>query len=450
MIHEYKRKINHRLLTPIQRFMRQERSSGIVLGLAVALALLLANSPLRESYFHFFEQHFGFHFNGETYLNFSLAHWINDGLMSLFFFVVGLELKREFISGELRDLRKVVMPIGAAIFGMVVPSVIFLAFNAGTPTAAGWGIPMATDIAFALAIVYMLGDRVPLSVKVFLTTLAIVDDIGSVLVIAFFYTSHISVLNLGIGLVFLLLLFAAGRLGVRNVWFYAIVTIAGVWTSFLMSGIHATIAAVLAAFMVPASPSMSEMSFIEKIRTLLSDFQNAERNAFPTLEREQVEIVSEVKRAATAAVPPLQRFEHSLHPFVSFVIMPVFAIANAGVSFVDMDPSVITSNGVAAGVMLGLLLGKPAGIMLSVWLLSRLGLGKLSAQMTWRRVAGIGFLASIGFTMSMFVTTLAFSDPACHVQAKVGIFAASLLGMTIGYALLKGCKDEGGASEAQE
>ena len=200
MIHEYKRKINHRLLTPIQRFMRQERSSGIVLGLAVALALLMANSPLRESYFHFFEQHFGFHFNGETYLNFSLAHWINDGLMSLFFFVVGLELKREFISGELRDLRKVVMPIGAAIFGMVVPSVIFLAFNAGTPTAAGWGIPMATDIAFALAIVYMLGDRVPLSVKVFLTTLAIVDDIGSVLVIAFFYTSHISVLNLGIGL----------------------------------------------------------------------------------------------------------------------------------------------------------------------------------------------------------------------------------------------------------
>lgn len=441
MIHEYKRKINHRLLTPIQHFMRQEKSSGVVLGAAVVLALLLANSPLREGYFSFFEQHFGFYFDGQTYFNFSLEHWINDGLMSFFFFVVGLELKREFISGELRDIRKVLMPVGAALLGMVVPSLIYLAFNAGTPTASGWGIPMATDIAFALAVLYMLGDRVPLAAKVFLTTLAIVDDIGSVLVIAFFYTSEISLLNLAIGVAFLLLLFVAGRLGVRNVWFYAIVTVAGVWTSFLMSGIHATIAAVLAAFMVPATPSVSETSFIDRLRRLISDFENAERNPFPTLERGQVEIVSEVKNTATAAVPPLQRFEHSLHPVVSFVIMPIFALANAGVAFVDMDPGVITANGVAIGVMAGLLIGKPVGIMLSVWIMKMLKIGSLSAQMTWRRVAGVGFLASIGFTMSMFVTTLAFSSPECHVQAKVGIFAASLIGMAVGYFLLKGGDD---------
>lgn len=450
MIHEYKRKLSNRLLTPIQHFMRQEKSSGIVLATAVVLALVLSNSPLRESYFHFFEQHFGFLFNGESYFNFSLEHWINDGLMSFFFFVVGLELKREFISGELRQVRKVIMPVGAAVFGMLVPSLIFLAFNAGTPTASGWGIPMATDIAFALAVVYMLGDRVPLSAKVFLTTLAIVDDLGSVLVIALFYTSQISVANLAIGVAFLALLFVAGKLGVRNVWFYAIVTVAGVWSSFLMSGIHATIAAVLAAFMVPATPAVSEATFLDRLRRLIADFEGADRNQFPTLEREQVEIVSEVKNTATAAVPPLQRFEHSLHPVVSFVIMPIFALANAGVAFVDMDPGVVTANGVALGVMAGLLVGKPAGILLSVWIMKRLRIGSLSPEMTWRRVAGLGFLASIGFTMSMFVTTLAFTSPECHVQAKVGIFAASLLGMAIGYALLKGGKPSEGKLAGEE
>lgn len=437
MIDKYKSKISAKVVTPIQEFMAQEKSSGIVLGLAVVAALILANSPLRHDYFHFFEHHLGFVFNGQPYLDFSLEHWISDGLMSLFFFVVGLELKREFISGELRDLRKVMLPVGAAILGMVVPSLIYLIFNAGTPTASGWGIPMATDIAFALAVVYALGDKVPLSVKVFLTTLAIVDDIGSVLVIALFYTSEISLVSLGIGAAFLLLLWVAGRMGVRNIWFYAIVAIAGVWTSFLTSGIHATIAAVLVAFMIPATSSVSEATFIERVRAQISQFENAARNAFPTLEREQIEIVSEVKQTATDCVPPLQRLEHGLHPFVSFVIMPIFALANAGVAFVDMDPSVVFSNGIALGVMLGLLLGKPAGILAAVWIMTRLGLGKRSDEMTWRRLAGVGFLASIGFTMSMFVTTLAFANPECHTQAKVGIFAASLLGMAIGYTLLR-------------
>ncbi len=447
MINKYKQRISTHLLTPIQLFMRQEKSSGIVLGLSVLVALILANSPWRESYFHILEQSFGFAIGGNTYLNFSLEHWINDGLMSLFFFVVGLELKREFLSGELRDLRKVVIPIGAAIFGMVVPSLIYLLFNAGTPVAQGWGIPMATDIAFALAVVYMLGNRVPLPVKVFLTTLAIVDDIGSVLVIAFFYTSEISFLNLAIGFGFLACMYGANRLGVKNIWFYAIVAIVGVWGSFLMSGIHATIAAVLAAFMIPAHSRVSESSFIKRVRQKIDHFEQIEGNEFSTLEHEQVEIISEVRRTATMAVPLLQRFEHALHPFVSFVIMPIFALANAGVAFVDMNMADVFSNGVALGVMLGLLLGKPIGIMLSVFLLQRLRVGSLSPTLTWRRLAGVGFLASIGFTMSMFVTTLAFSDPVNHVQAKVGIFAASILGIIIGYSLLRSCPIDAQAAE---
>ena len=423
---------------PTQQFMRQEKSGGIVLLISVILALGIANSPLREAYFAFFEQHFGFIFNEKPLLNFSLEHWINDGLMSLFFFVVGLELKREFIGGELRHIRNVTLPIGAAVFGMVVPSIIYLLFNAGTPVAHGWGIPMATDIAFALAILYMLGDRVPLSAKVFLTTLAIVDDLGSVLIIAFFYTSEISFVNIAIGMCLLLVMFVANKMGVKNVWFYGVIGIGGVWVAFLLSGVHATISAVLAAFMIPADSSIPEAAFIARIRKQMNRFENAASNDVRTLEAEQVKIISKVKDETRNALPPLQRLEHGMHPLVSFVIMPVFALANAGVSFVDMDVSSVFSNHVAVGVLLGLLVGKPLGIMLSVYLLTRLRIGSLPRSLGWRQLLGLGFLASIGFTMSMFVTTLAFSAPEHMVQAKIGIFAASILGGLIGYCLLRG------------
>ena len=438
MIEKYQQKINHRVIIPTQHFMRQEKSGGIVLLFSVIIALVLANSPIREQYFSFFEQHFGFLFNGRPLLNFSLEHWINDGLMSLFFFVVGLELKREFIGGELRRIRKVTLPVGAAVFGMIVPAFIYLLFNFNNPIVAhGLGIPMATDIAFALAILYMLGDRVPLSAKVFLTTLAIVDDLGSVLIIAFFYTSEISLSNIGIGMAFLFVMFLANKFGVKNVWFYGIVGIGGVWMAFLLSGVHATISAVLTAFMIPADSSIPEAAFIARIKKQMNRFEKAAANDVITLEEEQVKIISKVKDETANAIPPLQRLEHSLHPLVSFVIMPVFALSNAGVSFVDMHLSDVFSNHVAMGVMLGLLLGKPIGIIFSVWLLTRLRLGELSRSMTRRRLLGLGFLASIGFTMSMFVTTLAFADATHMVQAKVGIFAASILGGLIGYKLLR-------------
>uniref|UniRef100_A0AB33J3W4 Na(+)/H(+) antiporter NhaA n=2 Tax=unclassified Prevotella TaxID=2638335 RepID=A0AB33J3W4_9BACT len=437
MIQHYQQAIGRRVFMPIQLFMQKERASSIVLGLSVIIALLLANSPWREAYFAFFEQHFGFIWNGEPYLNFSLEHWVNDGLMSIFFFVIGLELKREFIGGELRHVRQVVLPIGAAVFGMLIPSLIYLVFNAGTPVAHGWGIPMATDIAFALAVLYLLGDRVPLSAKIFLTTLAIVDDLGSVLVIALFYTSNISMVSIGVGMLFLLLMFVGNKLGVKNVWFYGLIGVGGVWVCFLMSGVHATISAVLSAFMIPADSSIPEAAFIARLKRRMKNFEEAESNDVITLEEEQVEIISSVKRDTRNAIPPLQRLEHSIQPFVSFVIMPIFALANAGVSFVDMDTSMIFENHVAIGVMLGLLLGKPIGILSSVWLLTKLKIGKRDKAMSWRVLAGLGFLASIGFTMSMFVSVLAFTDSGSIVLAKIGIFAASILGGIIGYLLLR-------------
>lgn len=433
----YQRALKNHLAIPFVRFINQERSGGIVLALAVIAALALANSPLRDEYNRFFDYHFGFMFNGKPFLNFSVAHWINDGFMSMFFFVVGLELKSEFIGGELRDIRKVTIPVAAALLGMVVPAVLYLLLNGSAPAANGWGIPMATDIAFALAVVYMLGDRVPISAKVFLTTLAIVDDIGAVLVIALFYTSEISFGNLAVGFAVLGVMFLANRLGVKNVVFYGLLGIGGVWLAFLMSGIHATIAAVLAAMVIPADSRIPETAFIARIKRHVRLFENMEGNDVRTLEPGQVDILSKVSADTIHAVPPLQRLEHGLHPWVSFVVMPMFALANAGVSFVDMDMSAITGSHVAAGVLVGLLVGKPLGIAAAVWLTEKTGLGSRSRSLTWRRVVGLSFLASIGFTMSMFVTMLAFDDVAFQVQAKVGIFAASILGGVTGYLILR-------------
>lgn len=393
MIKNYQRRIENKLIMPALQFMNREKSSGIILAIAVIIALILANSPIHEEYASLLEYHFGFIVNGKPFLNFSVEHWINDGLMSLFFFMVGLELKHEFIGGELKDIKKVTMPIVAAVFGMLVPALIYTAFNFGTDVYHGWGIPMATDIAFALAVLYLLGDRIPLSAKVFLTTLAIVDDLGSVLVIALFYTSEISFLSLGVGLLFLLVMFIGNKMGIKNVWFYGIVGLGGVWVAFLMSGIHATISAVLAAMMIPADSQIAEPALAARLRKQLKRFEQTDGNNVVTLEPEQVKILSRMRTDSENAIPPSQRLEHGLQPFVAFVIIPVFALANAGVSFLNMDGSILFSNHVALGVMFGLLVGKPLGIVLAVWLTENLGLGKRSRNMTWQRIIGIGFLA---------------------------------------------------------
>lgn len=429
--------IGGRITATIQQFINQEKSGVIVLGLAIVVAMVMANTPWSGAYHHFFDQKLGFVFNGRHYLYYSLHHWINDGLMSMFFFVVGLELKREFIGGELADIRNTILPVGAAVLGMFLPAAIYALLNIGTASAGGWGIPMATDIAFSLAVISLLGNRVPLSVKVFLTTLAIVDDLGAVLVIALFYTSEISLVNIGVGVLFLIVMLTANRLGIKNVIFYAVVGIGGVWLAFLMSGVHATIAAVLAAFMIPADSRLLESAYIAKAGSLLRRFRRVRPNGVSTLLHEQVELIDGVIARSRDAIPPLQRLEAAMHPLVSLVVMPVFALANAGVSFAEITISDAFSTNISAGIMLGLLVGKPVGIVLSVVLFSGLRLVSPSPALTMRRLWGIGFLASIGFTMSMFISTLAFTDAEYLVQAKLGIFAASIVGGFIGYWLLR-------------
>ena len=430
------KKLNQHLMLPIKLFMGREKSGGIVLILSVTLAMILANSNLAESYSHFFEQEVGFIVNGEPYLNYSLHHWINDGLMAMFFFVVGLELKREFIGGELADIRNTILPIGAAIGGMIVPALIFLSLNIGTPQTMGWGIPMATDIAFALGVVYLLGDKVPVSAKVFLTTLAIVDDLGAVLVIAFFYTSELSIASLLFGLGFLAVMFIGNRLGIKSLFFYAALGIGGVWVTFLLSGIHATIAAVLAAFMIPADAKINESVYLKRIKKLTRRFEKEEANEVRTLEEGQVDVLTHIQHDTTIAIPLLQQLEHKMTPIVTFFIMPIFAIANAGISFTDLSLSDIFSTHVALGVTLGLLLGKPIGIIGATFLMVKMRWATLPSAITRRTLIGLGMLASIGFTMSMFISTLAFTDELLMTQAKLGIFLASILGGIGGYVLL--------------
>ena len=430
------KKLNQHLMLPIKLFMGREKSGGIVLILSVTLAMILANSNLAESYSHFFEQEVGFIVNGEPYLNYSLHHWINDGLMAMFFFVVGLELKREFIGGELADIRNTILPIGAAIGGMIVPALIFLSLNIGTPQTMGWGIPMATDIAFALGVVYLLGDKVPVSAKVFLTTLAIVDDLGAVLVIAFFYTSELSIASLLFGLGFLAVMFIGNRLGIKSLFFYAALGIGGVWVTFLLSGIHATIAAVLAAFMIPADAKINESVYLKRMKKLTRRFEKEEPNEVRTLEEGQVDVLTHIQHDTEIAIPLLQQLEHKMSPIVTFLIMPIFAIANAGISFTDLSLSDIFSTHVALGVTLGLLLGKPIGIIGATFLMVKLRWATLPSAITRRTLMGLGMLASIGFTMSMFISTLAFTDELLMTQAKLGIFLASILGGIGGYVLL--------------
>jgi Na+/H+ antiporter nhaA len=430
------KKLNQHLMLPIKLFMGREKSGGIVLILSVTLAMILANSNIAESYFHFFEQEVGFIVNGEPYLNYSLHHWINDGLMAMFFFVVGLELKREFIGGELADIRNTILPIGAAIGGMIVPALIFLSLNIGTPQTMGWGIPMATDIAFALGVVYLLGDKVPASAKLFLTTLAIVDDLGAVLVIAFFYTSELSIASLLFGLGFLAVMFIGNRLGIKSLFFYAVLGIGGVWVTFLLSGIHATIAAVLAAFMIPADAKINESVYLKRMKKLTRRFEKEEPNEVRTLEEGQVDVLTHIQHDTEIAIPLLQQLEHKMSPIVTFLIMPIFAIANAGISFTDLSLSDIFSTQVALGVTLGLLLGKPIGIIGATFLMVKMRWATLPSAITRRTLLGLGMLASIGFTMSMFISTLAFTDELLMTQAKLGIFLASILGGIGGYVLL--------------
>lgn len=427
-----------RVTIPIQRFIKQEKSGGLILGVSVVIALVLANSPWRHEYFNFFDQEFGFTFKGESFLEYSLLQWINDGLMAIFFFMVGLELKREMVAGELSKPRKALLPVIAAIGGSLVPAIIYFSMNSVGEVHSGWGIPMATDIAFALGVLYLLGDRIPLSIKVFLTALAIIDDLMAVLVIAFFYTSDISLMNLFIGFLFVAAMYMGNKLGVRSILFYAILGIGGVWTAFLLSGVHATIAAVIAAFTIPVDVKIKESVFMARIKKLLNRFYKVDPNdKVPTVTPKQLQILERIIGDTKRATPPSQRLESILSPLVAFIIIPIFAVANAGVDLIDIDPDELFSTNVASGVAVGLLVGKVAGIMGFTWLFVKLGVTSLPKTMDMKKLLGISFLAAIGFTMSLFITQLAFETEVYKTQAKVGIFVASIIGGVVGYLILK-------------
>ncbi len=426
------------LILPIKHFIEKKTSVGILLIVAATLAMIVANSPLAEAYHNFWKQYIYIGFE-DFVIKKNLLHWINDGLMSMFFFLVGMELKRELMHGELASFRGAMLPVVAAVGGMVFPALIFFAYTQGTDAAAGWGIPMATDIAFALGILYLLGDKVPLSLKVFLTAIAIVDDLGAVLVIAFFYTSEISMNNLAMGAFFLFVLFMANRVGIRNTIFYAVMGIGGLWLAILLSGVHATIAAVLAAFTIPTSKKINTSLFLRKARLLSSKIKRY-RLKSKSKEAHTDEMITETiekfSQLTEDATPPLQRLEHALHPFVSFIVLPLFAFANAGVT-IDAESFSFFQSPVTLGVILGLIVGKIAGIFLFTKLMVLLNVCMLPKGIGWKHVFGVGFLAAIGFTMSLFITDLAYESEIYETQAKMGILSASIIAGLLGYFYLK-------------
>ncbi len=424
-----------KLIRPFKEFTRAEASSGILLIICTVIALIWANTGLSESYFHLW--HTKISIGVENFkLDYSLHHWINDGLMAVFFFVVGLEIKREFLVGELSTARQAILPVAAAIGGMVIPALIYIIFNAGGNGESGWGIPMATDIAFVIGLMALLGSNVPSNLKVFITALAIADDIGAVLVIAFFYTAQLSLTALAIAAGVYVILFIANRLGVRNLLFYIVFGLA-LWLAFLLSGIHATVAGVLLAFVVPATSRYNTRDFLVNGKELMEEFdREGEEGPNVLANEERQNIVQTLESTCVKVLTPLQRFEHSLNPWVSFFIMPVFALANAGV-LLQQDFFESLVNEVSLGIIAGLFIGKQIGIFIFSWLAVKMNIASLPSKVNWRHIYGAGILAGIGFTMSLFITNLAFTSEELTNIAKVGILVASLLSGVVGYIVLR-------------
>ena len=422
------------LLRPFQTFFKLEAAGGILLLVCAAAALILANSPLAEGYFDLWQTIVTVG-AGRFVIAKPLLLWINDGLMAIFFFVVGLEIKREVLVGELSLPKKAALPLAAALGGMVAPALVYLAFNAGTDTVAGWGIPMATDIAFALGVLALLGTRAPLALKIFLTALAIVDDLGAVLVVAFFYTAELSWVSLGLGGLLLVVLIAVNRAGVRRTWVYVVLGLA-LWVAFLKSGVHATIAGVLLAMTIPARRRIDADAFLARGLKLLDTFATGVKPGEAEPTADQRDAVHSLEVACEAIETPLARMEHALHPWVAFAIMPIFAFANAGVAL-GGDVGAALGTSVSLGVIMGLFFGKQIGVTAFSWLAVRLGWAELPAGVGWRQLYGVSLLTGIGFTMSLFIANLAFGDPVVLDQAKIGIFAASLISGVLGWGLLR-------------
>ena len=426
-------------LYSIQKFIRSQVVGSIILLICAIVALIWANSPFAPVYHQIWETVLSITL-GDEILSLTLHQWVNEGLMMSFFLLVGLEIKQQILVGELSSFRQALFPVSAALGGMIFPALIFALFNIGTDGISGWGIPMSTDIAFALGILALLGKRIPISLKVFLAALAIADDLGAILVIALFYTDQIVISGLVIAFGFWMILFILSRLGIYNPIIYFMLAM-GVWFGFATSGIHATIGGVLVALVIPARSLIDPNRFLDVVYEKLPKLENANQDNRGILsEHQKTEAVIAIEEAIRDVEPPLVQVEHSLQPWVTFVVMPMFALSNAGVTITGNIIETIT-HPVSLGVIFGLIVGKQVGITLFSYLMVRLGLSQLPDGLTWRHIHGVSMLAGIGFTVSLFVTELAYATNH-HMadNAKVGILIASFIAGSLGFYLLKGLK----------
>ncbi|PAU94123.1 Na+/H+ antiporter NhaA [Aliifodinibius salipaludis] len=428
-----KNKITFNPLTPIQEFFKTESSSGILLLITTVLALLIANSPMSESYFNFFQSTLTV---GTPSLNIEkpLLLWINDGLMAVFFLLIGLEIKRELKYGELSNFKLALTPIVAALGGALVPGAIFIALNAGTEFSQGWAIAIATDIAFAIGILTLLGSKVPIWAKVFLTAVAVVDDLIAVMAIALFYTASIQMTALAVAAGCFIVLLIFNLMNVRRIGFYMIVGII-MWVAVLKSGVHATIAGVVLGLIIPATRNTSLNSLLEKAEGAVSLFKHALKNDQGEARETALNYMDDV---VSESESPLHRLEHHLHPWVAYGIIPVFAFANAGVAFDSQLIVEAFSSTLTWGILLGLFVGKQIGIFSAAFLMKVVGLSTFPEQKgTWKIVYGLACLSGVGFTMSLFIGGLSFESPVFLEYAKVGIISGSLISGLLGYGLIR-------------
>lgn len=425
-----------KLRTPLEHFIKGETNSGMLLVICTAIALVIANSPLLHPYEALLKTYITIG-SEEYHIKMSLHHWINDGLMTLFFFLVGLEIKREVLVGELSDFRKALLPVCAAVGGMVVPALFYFALNTSGAGVSGWGIPMATDIAFAVTALVLLGKRRPKSLMTFLIALAIVDDIGAVLVIAIFYTSDLHLMSLVWATATFGAMVVCNLAGLRRPWVYLSLGIA-LWIFMHNSGIHATIAGIVAALAIPARPRYEPEIFTKGARMLLAKFEvESEKEADILRNTKMTGILQTLEHGTNKAQSPLQNLEHGNHLPVNFFIIPLFALANAAIPVELSKLGDVMTDPVTLGVMLGLVFGKPIGITLATWLAVKANMCEMPAGMNIHHVIGAGFLAGIGFTMSIFITELAFTgDKVLLVHAKTGILFASIVAAVIGFVYL--------------
>lgn len=425
--------IKEKILSPFQKFVNLQSSTGILLLATTIIALVWANSAFSESYQSFWQYEIGIVTDSFELVK-PLILWVNDGLMSIFFFLIGLEIKREFLIGELNSTKKVMFPLFGALGGIALPVILYLVLNQNPDTLKGWGIPMATDIAFALAVLKVLGNRVPTSLKIFLTAFAIVDDLGAVLVIAIFYSGDLNLLMLGGALGILVFIYI---LSYRGLYSEFVTIIAGfiVWLLFLKAGLHPTLAGILMAFAVPVRQKISTDEFTDQLDSIVKNIKESTILQKPVLSGEQLELIDDLEDWSDKYRSPLQHLEHKLHNWVAYLVIPIFALANAGVA-INGEGGLETA--LVVNIMICLILGKSIGISTVIFAARKLKLIEVPSDITNRQIIGVSFLAGIGFTMAIFIAGLAFnSSPEYIDSAKIGILIGSFISAILGYGILR-------------